>query len=137
VRKGDSLPPSNTVVTKSGNLNFLEPSGPVQACNGTALPLPLMLLLVLLHQDCPSCGPSDCVMWSPATFASYMYDILLNTILFFLAEQQPLVGRASSLSRLHDYIQTHHTRWDSSGRVISSAHRPLPYYTQHSHPYSR
>jgi len=24
-----------------GSLNFLEPSGPVQACNGTALPLPL------------------------------------------------------------------------------------------------
>jgi len=27
---------------KSGNLNFLEPSGPLQACNGTAL-------LLLLH----------------------------------------------------------------------------------------
>ena len=26
---------------KSGNLNFLEPSGPLQACNGTALPLPI------------------------------------------------------------------------------------------------
>jgi hypothetical protein len=26
---------------KSGNLNFLEPSEPLQACNGTALPLPL------------------------------------------------------------------------------------------------
>ena len=26
---------------KSGNLNFLETSGPLQACNGTALPLPL------------------------------------------------------------------------------------------------
>ena len=26
---------------KSGNLNSLEPSGPLQACNGTALPLPL------------------------------------------------------------------------------------------------
>jgi len=25
---------------KSGNLNFLEPSGPLRACNGTALPLP-------------------------------------------------------------------------------------------------
>ena len=25
-------------VMKSGNLNFLEPSGPLQACNGTALP---------------------------------------------------------------------------------------------------
>jgi len=27
---------------KSGNLNFLEPSGPPQACNGTALPLSYM-----------------------------------------------------------------------------------------------
>jgi len=26
---------------KSGNLNFLDPSGPLQACNGTGLPLPL------------------------------------------------------------------------------------------------
>ena len=38
--KADNLPPSCAVVTKSGNLNFLEPSGPLQACNGTALPLP-------------------------------------------------------------------------------------------------
>ena len=35
MRKADKLPPSCAVVTKSGNLNFLEPSGPVQACNGT------------------------------------------------------------------------------------------------------
>ena len=27
--KADNLPPSCAVVTKSGNLNFLEPSGPV------------------------------------------------------------------------------------------------------------
>jgi len=27
---------------KSGNLNFLEPSGPLQACNGTASPLSFM-----------------------------------------------------------------------------------------------
>ena len=33
-----TLPPSCAVVTKSGNLNFLEPSGPLQACNGTDLP---------------------------------------------------------------------------------------------------
>jgi hypothetical protein len=26
------------IVLKSGSLNFLEPSGPVQACNGIALP---------------------------------------------------------------------------------------------------
>jgi hypothetical protein len=32
-----TLPPSCAVVKKSGNLKFLEPSGPLQACNGTAL----------------------------------------------------------------------------------------------------
>jgi len=32
----------SAVVMKSGSLNFLEPSGPLQACNGTALPLPLL-----------------------------------------------------------------------------------------------
>ena len=36
VRKADNLPPPCAVVTKSGSRNFLEPSGPVQACNGTA-----------------------------------------------------------------------------------------------------
>jgi len=34
-----TLLPSCAVVMKSGNLNFLEPSGPLQACNRTALPL--------------------------------------------------------------------------------------------------
>jgi len=33
-----TLPPSCAVVMKSGKFNFLEPSGPLQACNGTALP---------------------------------------------------------------------------------------------------
>jgi len=32
-----TLPPSCAVVMKSGNLNFLETSGALQACNGTAL----------------------------------------------------------------------------------------------------
>ena len=32
-----TLPPTCAVVTKSGNLNFLEHSGQLQACNGTAL----------------------------------------------------------------------------------------------------
>ena len=30
------------IVLKSGCLNLLEPSGPVQACNGIALPLPYL-----------------------------------------------------------------------------------------------
>ena len=32
-----TLPPSWAVVMQSGNLNFLEHSGPLRACNGTAL----------------------------------------------------------------------------------------------------
>ena len=47
MRKADNLPPSCAVVTKSGNLNLLEPSGPVQACNGTALPLVQTCLIAL------------------------------------------------------------------------------------------
>ena len=35
-----TLPPSCAVLMKSGSLNFLEPSVPLQACNGTASPLP-------------------------------------------------------------------------------------------------
>ena len=37
MRKADNLPPSCAAVTKSGNLNFLEPSEPVRACNEIAL----------------------------------------------------------------------------------------------------
>ena len=34
MRKADNLPPSCAVVTNYGNLNFLEPFGPVQAVTG-------------------------------------------------------------------------------------------------------
>jgi len=37
-----TLPSSCAVVMKSGNLNFLKPSGPLQACKGN-LPLPLTI----------------------------------------------------------------------------------------------
>ena len=43
-------PPSFAVVMKSGNLNFLEPSGSLQACNGTALPLPFTMIIFILRQ---------------------------------------------------------------------------------------
>ena len=49
MHKADNLPPSCAVVMKSGSLNFLEPSGPVQACNGTDLPLPYMFQLLNSH----------------------------------------------------------------------------------------
>ena len=40
-----TLPPPCAVVIKSGNLNFLEPSGPLQPCKGTDLPSPLRRIL--------------------------------------------------------------------------------------------
>jgi len=46
VRKAGNLPPSCAVVTKSSNLNFLEPSGPAQACNGTDLSYIYMYMCV-------------------------------------------------------------------------------------------
>ena len=45
-----TLPASCAVVTKSRNLNFLEPSGPLQYCNGAALPLPLPLSLLIHYK---------------------------------------------------------------------------------------
>ena len=41
MHKADNLPPSCADVKISGGLNLLEPCGPVQACNGTALSLHL------------------------------------------------------------------------------------------------
>jgi hypothetical protein len=43
-----TLPPSCAVVKKSGNLNFLEPSGPPQACNGTPFRISLTASLCLM-----------------------------------------------------------------------------------------
>ena len=37
MHKADNLQPFCAVVMKSGNLNVLEPSGPLRACNGTDL----------------------------------------------------------------------------------------------------
>ena len=39
-----NLPTSCAVVIKSENPNFLEPSVPLQVCNGSALPLPLLFI---------------------------------------------------------------------------------------------
>ena len=45
-----TLLPSCAVVMKSENLNFLEPSEPLQACNGTALPFFTLFVLCIYVQ---------------------------------------------------------------------------------------
>ena len=47
-----TIPPSCAIVMKSGNINFLEPSGPLQACNRTALPF--TFTTVKHHWNCVS-----------------------------------------------------------------------------------
>ena len=46
---------------------------------------------------------------------------------FFLWRNNFYLARASSLSRLHDHTETRHTRWGSSGLLIS----PIPDNTQY------
>ena len=52
------------------------------------------------------------------------YDVN-KTLIFFARRNNHKWARFSSLSRLRDRTQTHHTRQDSSGRVISPVQRPL------------
>ena len=50
-----TLPPPCAVVKKSGNLNFLEPSGPLQACDGTALPFYQYIYIYIYAQKLLAC----------------------------------------------------------------------------------
>jgi hypothetical protein len=34
---------------KSGNLNFLEPSGPLQACNGTDFIIIIIIIIIIIN----------------------------------------------------------------------------------------
>ena len=57
-----TLPHSCAVVMKSGNLNFLEPSGPLQACNGTDLPdwfRRKVESVFMWHASAYNCGSSN------------------------------------------------------------------------------
>ena len=49
---------------KSGNLNFLEPSGLLQACNGAALPLPFTFTRKINLCNLSNCGISFIKIWN-------------------------------------------------------------------------
>jgi len=58
--------------------------------------------------------------------------VSISSSIFLLARQPP-VGQSlliHEISRSH--TTTHHSRYDSSGRMISSSQRPLPDNKQHS-----
>ena len=54
-------------------------------------------------------------------------------IFFFAVALRPNAGHGLLILEVsRSYTTTHHSRWDSSGRVISSSQRPLPDNTQQS-----
>jgi hypothetical protein len=55
---------------KSANHNFLEPSGPIQACNWTALPLLLPLLYILIVAICMFRVGVDIVAYEDVSFCT-------------------------------------------------------------------
>ena len=57
MRKADNQTTILCRCHESGNLNILEPSGPVQACNGTALPLPLHVFQQNINKIAPAVTP--------------------------------------------------------------------------------
>jgi hypothetical protein len=57
---------------------------------------------------------------------------LHSVCLFVLARQPPVGQRLLILDVARSHTTTRLSLWDSSGRVISASHRPLPDNTQHS-----
>jgi len=57
-----TLRPSCAVIMKSGNLNFLDPSGPLQACNGIALPFYLYISLHVSNTVVLIIRRSNCII---------------------------------------------------------------------------
>jgi len=57
----------------------------------------------------------------------------LKTPPFFSVRLRPNAGHGLLILEVHrSHTATHHSRYDSSGRVISLSQRPLPDNTQHS-----
>ena len=99
---------------KSGNLNFLEPSGPLQACNGTALPL-FIIIIIITHsmQQIPS---SQLVKKFPAFYGTRKF------ITAFTSPRNLSLPWANSIQ----YINEHHTSWRSILILPSNLRLDLP-----------
>jgi len=63
---------------------------------------------------------------------TFLKSKLPETHFFFPAVLQPNACHGLLILEVSRSHTTHHSRYDSSGQVISSSQRPLPYNTQHS-----
>ena len=65
-------------------------------------------------------------------FFLWKYNVSVHLIFPSLWRNSPQLDRASSFKRFLNHTTTHHSRQDSSGRVISPSQRPLPDNPKHS-----
>ena len=84
---------------KSRNLNFLEPSGPLQACNGTALPLPLHCMTFTQRRNRLT-----------THFAEGIHVVMRSTSIFitysvFALTMRQLLRHTSYACSLHPWLQ--------------------------------
>jgi hypothetical protein len=97
-----TLPPSCAVVMKSGNPNFLEPSGPLQACNGTAFTKNTVLRKQCSKERC-KCAVINLMChvwrsWGPSATCSVTAFWLGERSLMF----QMLTSKTSATAYWHD-----------------------------------
>ena len=119
-----TLPPSCSVVMESGNLNFLEPSGPLQVCNGTALPLRITGRM-FTHSQMEKCFLQLPLLSKPTNFISVNYIICSlcshtppsSDVRLRNATLSELVTHAcqtnSRRSETHYALHCHHTAMES------------------------
>jgi hypothetical protein len=94
-----TLPPFCVVVMKSGNINFLEPSGPLQACNGTAVPLPKDLRRVI-YWLAELTQPADWLRFKLGTSPTQLQNTF-GTPIFSWVDTQVLFGTIQKIHWRH------------------------------------
>ena len=111
------------IVLKSGNVSLLEPSGPVQACNGIALPL-LSCKTVRLEDDSMSVKTRSCLtLTHDYLIISKMRTCISLTGVF-----------AASVLRFLDHTKLDtESQYDSPERLISRSQSSSPtHHTTHT-----
>jgi len=69
------------IVLKSGGLNLLEPSGPVQACTGMALPLDEDIPHLMLSTEFIPVAVINSNLCKVARFLEFVYGLVLKKIM--------------------------------------------------------
>ena len=101
-----TLTPSCAVLMKSGNLNFLESFGPLQACNGTAL-----------HYHNTSHTNSSPTMFCSVLYTTSYFFAMGRHFVLFCATVQPKPAQSVDSCRWSQGRKEHYTCNKKKGRL--------------------